>query len=381
MNDAFLDGGRECTIVTQRHTVIRMTNKLDLPESIFRVKADYSERPPADLVRLILQFIAQFGTPHLWWGHTHTKPVMPTRVTFLAKYTLPESHHREDRWAPCPCCSPRHPKYFRHGLVAWFADEGVIRCVGDKCYKKMDPVGYKLAMKQLNAEILSERNIEFLLARIPNIPSYLRTIDANLPTLRAIDGMRNAMLETLDKRLAINLWPHFNDGVLRKVLIQEEVRRGRDGSDEVHLVHHWADYAFVPGHIALKLERSTLASVLGARRQNLSTIDFGAEAATRVAAMTKPEQKAAVKILSWGHSEAARLIAKAGAIRRFFTKDAIGTVNGWAKQEDCPAPVHFALDDQYFYVGRSETSHFRIPWPENFWTVLKDLEPLSKAAA
>ena len=147
-----------------------MTFRLEIPASAFEVKASYFERPDKATVKLIHEFIKQFGTPHLWWGHTHNPPPKGSRVTFLGKYSLPKTHHRRAKWAPCPCCSPHSPKYFRQGLIAWFPDEGIIRCVGDQCYKKMDPEGYALAMDQLNAEIADQQTAEFLLGRIPNIP-------------------------------------------------------------------------------------------------------------------------------------------------------------------------------------------------------------------
>src|ERR1035441_8757671 len=119
-----------------------MADELVIPASAFEVKSDYFERPNTAVVNVILEFIRRFGTPHLWSGHTHTTPTKGSHVTFLGKYSLPKSHHRRAKWAPCPCCSLRHPKYFKQGLIAWFPDEGVIRCVGDKCYRRMDPEGY-----------------------------------------------------------------------------------------------------------------------------------------------------------------------------------------------------------------------------------------------
>lgn len=358
-----------------------MTDELDIPESAFRVKSDYKERPSREIVGLIKEFIDRFGTPHLWWGHTHTKPEGGSRVTFLAKYGLPKNHHRREKWAPCPCCSPRHPKYFRHGLVAWFPDEGVIRCVGDQCYKKMDPAGYDLAMKQLNAEIESERNTEYLLARIPLIPQFLRTIDANMPTVVAIDAMRNRLVGLLDRTLAIDLWPHINSGVLQKLVFLEEIRRGRSGIEEVHVVPQYVDYGSVPGHIALKPGRSTLSSRLDARRKNLSVIDFGSETATRIVAMTEPEKQSVAKILSWAHKEANRLIAEALLVRRFFHQDSLATVNGWAQHENCPVGIHFILTNDGLGVGRfKDDAHSHLSWPANFWNVLTELELLAKAS-
>lgn len=357
-----------------------MTEELDIPAAAFAVKADYFQRPSKEVVTLIKKFIDRFGTPHLWYGHTHTKPAQGSRVTFLAKYSLPKSHRRRARWAPCPCCSPRHPKYFRQGLIAWFPDEGVIRCVGDQCYKTMDPEGYELAMSQLNAEIASERSTDFLLGRLPLIPQFGRTIEANLPTVRAIDTMRNNLLSLLDKTLAIDIWPEIKTGMLRTTIFRQEVRRGRGGQEEIHSIPDFADYGSVPGYIALKPERSTFGSRLEARKRNLEAIDFGADTQSKIASMTETDKHKIARILSWSHREAVRLISQAEEARRLFSKESIATINGWAKHENCPIQIHLAIDDDVLRVGRDETSHFKLPWPERFWDTLRGLDPLSKTA-
>jgi hypothetical protein len=354
-----------------------MTEPLDIPASAFEPKAKFFERPSREYVAAFKQFIADTGTPHLHPDHTHTKPPKGSRVTFLAKYGLPITHRRRERWAPCPCCSQWHPKYFRHGLIAWFLDEGVIRCVGDKCYKTMDPEGYALAMEQLNAEIEAERTAEFLLTRIPLIPDYIRVITNNLPVIEAIDAMLNQLRATLDKTFAIDLWPEVSRGLLRYVVMRNVVRRGLDGSEEVQTIPDYQDYGTIAGYSAVRPQNSRIASRLRMRINNLQTIDFGSETHSRIVSMTELEKKAAVKILSWAHGQANKLCNEAEEARQFFTPVTVGTVNGWAAQDGCPVRVHFITDDDGFHIARDPSqSHSRLPWPERFWGDLRQLEPL-----
>src|ERR1700692_2774877 len=288
-----------------------MTDRLQIPDEAFRVKADYFERP-RELVPVIKEFIQRTGTPHLWPGHTHAKPAKGCRVTFLAKYSLPKTHRRpRSRWAPCPCCSPYHPKYFKHGLIAWFPDEGVIRCVGDKCYKAMDPEGYALAMEQLNTEIETERKASFLLTRIPRIPEYLRVISENVPALAAIDDMLNRLRKLLIETFDIDLWPEVKTGLLRYVVFRKEVRRSRLGDLEDATVPAFEDYGSIAGSIALKPGTSRFAMRVEQKIDNLATVNFGPDALTRVSTMTETEKQAAVKILTWAHKEAGKICREA----------------------------------------------------------------------
>ncbi len=64
-------------------------NRLLIPEECRRVKADYATRPTDALVREIKQFIAATGKPHLWRGHTHTKPLVGSKPVYLDEFDLP----------------------------------------------------------------------------------------------------------------------------------------------------------------------------------------------------------------------------------------------------------------------------------------------------
>lgn len=359
-----------------------MIFKLEVPASAFEIKASYHERPDKGLVKVILEFIHQFGTPHLWYGHTHTPPTKGARVTFLGKYSLPKSHHHRSRWAPCPCCSPRSPKYFHQGLIAWFPDEGVIRCVGDQCYKKMDPEGYELAMDQLNTEIKEEKTANFLLSLLPRIPEYVTPIAHNLPIVKAIDTLRNALIDTLSNKLAIELWPHVRLGMLQAAIVQTSTEENDEGEENVkRYIVGFKDYALLPGYLALKPGHSTYYSRLDMVRQNLESIYYGDETSARIAAMSETDKARLVKILSFSHAKSLKLIAEAEDVRRFFSKLATSTLNNWALQEGSSVRVYFAADDKGFHVGREAKSHFVLPWPQDFWNTLRKPEPLSTALA
>lgn len=356
--------------------------RLDVPTSAFEVKADYRERPPRALVSVIKQFIEQTGAPHLWPGHTHTKPPKGSRVTFLTKYSLPATHRRRERWAPCPCCSPWHPKYFRQGLIAWFPEEGVIRCVGDKCYKSMDPEGYALAMEKLNAEIEAERTTDFLLTRLPKVPEYLHVLQFGMPALKAIDDMLNRLRALLDKTFAIDLWPHVSTGLLRYTVTRKELIQSRDGKEEERTFADFQDYGTINGYTAVAPGVSKFASRLGGRMHNLGVLDFGSELEARVLTMTETEMDRASKILSHCHKDCVHLCEQAEEARRFFAPVNVSTINGWSRQEGAALRIHLKLSEEGLYVARdAEQSHSFIRWPENFWSPIRKLEPLSRTQA
>jgi hypothetical protein len=275
----------------------------------------------------------------------------------------------------------QRPKYFRYGRIAWFIDEGVIRCVGDKCFKNMDPEGYELAMRQLNAEIEAERTIDFLFTRIPRIRGYVRLLESDLPALEALDAMLNRLLPVLDKTFAIDLWPHVDGGTLRYIIQRREIRRGPGGEEEVHTFADFEDYGAISCYIALRPRQSRLAPRLRARIHNLQTVDFWADALARVTSITEPEKKAAVKILTWAHKDAKEICGEAVEVCGFFTPETLATINGWSERGEMVA-VHFAMNDKGFHLARhSSEPHTLFRWPEHLWKTVRQLEPLSRPEA
>lgn len=357
-----------------------MADKLEIPASAFEVKAHYFERPSPAEVKALHQFIQTKGTPHLWPGHTHDAPQKGSEVTFLGKYTLPETHHRQPNWAPCPCCSPHHPKYFRKGLIAWFPKEGVIRCVGDKCYKTMDPEGYATAMAQLNIEIRNARTAETLLARIPQIPDYVRVIKLNVPVIEAIDKMRNLFLMTVNQRLGIDLWQHASTGMLRVTIVRNEVK-WRSGGEEIGEVADFQDYGSIVGHIALKPGHYNLASKIAHWADNLSAVHESTNGGNALFNLPENEKKAAVRVIKFAHNAAIKAFAEAEEVRRFFAKVNVATINKWSEHDGSPEEIHLAMENDGWYVGRNAASHFMIKWPAHFWLALRTLEPLMQAKA
>jgi hypothetical protein len=104
--------------------------------------------------------------------HTHSKPTKNARIVYIGRFDLPPSHQVPDRHAPCPCCSPRAPKYSREGKIAWFPDEHVVRMIGPDCFHTLNPEGHWEAVEVFKpAVVLPTRGpeAEMKLCRTPKL--------------------------------------------------------------------------------------------------------------------------------------------------------------------------------------------------------------------
>jgi hypothetical protein len=123
---------------------------IDIPNACRRVKPVFELRPNAELISEIQSFIATTGLPHMWRGHTHTKPPAEAKIVYVGEFDLPLSHQSKGKWAPCPCCSPEHTKYCKRGKIAWFPKECTIRMLGPDCFAAIDERGHEEALREFS---------------------------------------------------------------------------------------------------------------------------------------------------------------------------------------------------------------------------------------
>jgi hypothetical protein len=345
-----------------------MSLHLDIPDEFFEPKPFYRTRDSAQAVlREIKDHIKRTGEPHTWRHHTHSKPTKNARIVYIGEFDLPDSHQAPDRHAPCPCCSPRAPKFSRKGKIAWFPDEHVIRMIGPECFQTLNPEGHWEAVAQFDKEEAERRTIAYLIANLHlNVPTR-EVIERALPTLAAIDHVHATLQQRINEVLRIDLWRHVGRGVLNVNETGRRMRRSRDGTEEVvdfldvRQLHDFAGYHMFSPKV------SRLASRIGGCAKRLSFIDFGDEVEERVRAMDSEDQARAARILSKGIATAAGIFEEANAIRHGFNGMSVAMLKGWTKHKGCPIRLSISGDDSNFYIGADENHPLRIEIPPLFW--------------
>jgi hypothetical protein len=199
----------------------------DIPDHFFEPKPFYRDRPAAEAVlREIKDHIKKTGEPHTWRHHTHSKPVQNARIVYIGTFDLPKSHQAPDRHAPCPCCSPRAPKYSRKGMIAWFPDEHVIRMIGPECFQTLNPDGHWEAVETFDREEGARRTIDYLVGNLHLSGKSIEVLQNALPTLTAIDEVHATLRSRLTDIVRVDLWRHVGRGSLKVHVMSRRLRRG-----------------------------------------------------------------------------------------------------------------------------------------------------------
>jgi hypothetical protein len=339
-------------------------NRIDIPSEASAPKPWYPTRPGKGVVAEIVDFIKRTGKPYLWPGHTHTKPPPGSKPVYLDEFELPKKFRAPDRRAPCPCCSPEHPK-FCDGKIAWFPSEAVIRIIGPDCFKALDAEGHQEALDNLRAERQRDKNPSFLLSRLPNL---WRVVGVGDRATRVADALEEFHRELHDKlRLArLDLWRDVQrGGELRISVKAREVRRSRSLEEyflntEVERVAYRLDgYEVLNpkmgfGTAALKSAirklrgYADLASHPVALDQ-MSDADRH-EAATEIAHAITVVRRASDTLTNW---------------QKFATPLAVNSLKNWGAHEGCPTPCNYELVGNRFNFGRSEYQSYSVLIPDD----------------
>jgi hypothetical protein len=355
-----------------------MSLQLDIPDEFFDPKPFYRTRDNAQAVlREIKDHIKKTGQPHAWRHHTHSKPVAGSRIVYIGEFDLPPSHHAADRHAPCPCCCPKSPKFYKNGKIAWFPDEHVIRMIGPDCFQTLNPEGHWEAVEVFNREEAERRTIAYLVANLHLNAPAREVIDRAVPILEAIDHVHTVLQKRITEVLRLDIWRHVSRGSLSVNVEGRRMKRSRDGSQEVESFQDVQQLSDFPGFEMFNPRNSRLASRISGFTRRLSLIDFGDEVQERVRAMTTEEQAKAARILSKGISSAAGIFEEANTIRGGFSGMSIATLKGWTRHKGCPIRLFIAGDESSFYIGTDEQHELRIEIPPMFWRGFGELPTIS----
>lgn len=209
-----------------------MGDRIEIPESNLKNITKFFDEPDRDLIREIKSHVKETAAPHTWWGHSHTEPPEGAVIEYLDEFDVPAPKHTK-AVAPCPCCSPYHPKYKNKGKIAWFPNEGTIRLIGPECFKKRDENAHVEANIRYLARKKRNQEIDSIASYSKNINSDLDLLEELLPIAEAIDEFRNEFREISENTLNIEFWRHTRDGTLylqKQNKVQFQRRDGSTGS-------------------------------------------------------------------------------------------------------------------------------------------------------
>ena len=345
-----------------------MTDELDIPASAYEPKPWWDRRPSDERIQEVLGFILRTGKPYLWPGQTYDRPLNDSHIEYLAEFCLPSNRPL----VPCPCCTPRHPKY-RRGMIAYFPEEKTIRIMGHDCFKSINAHGHTEALRKYHAELQRKKDVIYLLENLDNVPELISIIEHAAPVGHAVDEFRNNACKVFREALHIDLWEHIRTGQLRIARIRTQVIQIPGRGEETRDIEIVETYGTITGQDFLKARSPRLGLKLDNALVALRQIDFGPKFNERVAQMTDSDRRQTASLLGRALKTANEVFALIDELRQFTSPATIATLNGWARIAECPIHMRLAFDGSSLHVGKREHDYRRIEVPAPYLVVLKRL--------
>jgi len=321
-----------------------MTDEIDIPASALEPKPWFPERPGDEIRLEILQFIRDGGQTFMWRGHTHTRPPPDAFPVYLGEFDIPGAKDRSDLRSPCPCCSPRHAKYFRAGKIAWFPDEQMIRLLGPDCFSALNPEGHDVAVEAMRSETRRRLDTAFLEANAHHVSRAATACAAALPLAQAMDGFgKRLRAHAVIRRLA----SQTRNGMLQITVTAPETTVGADGQTRTRDVDRLQDYATVDGRRLIDAGEPTLAPRLEEAEGRLRSVagrgDFKA--------LADDVRKKAVRELTTGMTGAQKVLDELADARRFLRLENLATIRTWGQNPTGLFRIFLRRDGPWLLIG------------------------------
>ncbi|MEP9351388.1 hypothetical protein [Xanthobacter sp. KR7-225] len=351
-------------------------HQFDVPPEAFEPKAWYVTRTDANAVLdEIRAWVAEGNEPHLWRGHTHSPPPPLAMPVYIGEVYLPAARVKAKRWAACPCCCPRDPKYGREpGKVAWFPDEQVIRLMGPDCFRALNPEGHDIAVANLAKEQKEWRDKVFLLGNLTKVVDAV----ALLEDARLIADDFDELQDTLHSRLSIcapKIWHHIGKGVLSLHRSEKEVYRRRDGELHLRPVEVTVRY----GSVSVALfdpDSRPLSRKFTKVIESLYDIDYD-DVEAALSALSDAERAKAAKTLDQCFQKGRELLAELAERRRCLSPANLATLRAWGREAETPIRFFINRDGSDLFVGARPSEVMRIPLPASVDVVISELPALT----
>ncbi len=345
-----------------------MSDQIFIPPEVYEPKAWWPERPTRIVIDEIRQYVQKFGTPHFWRGHTHSPPPADADIEYVGETSLPKSHSTRDRWAPCPCCSPTHPKFYKSVMIVWFRKEHVIRIMGPQCFRTINGIAHAKAMKRWNAEKKKESDIAYLLSRLDLVCDAANLLQSSIPTFEAIDKVRESVVTRLHHG-RIKLWDQCRDGVLYTLEVPES------GSEREAKP---AAYGSIRGYRMINPDHRSFGRQIKTAIIAFRTIRYrGGNLKGYVDGLSNTDRRDTVNILTRTFRVVKKVYSEAADIRLFLSKETVATLANWARHKNCPIRFYISLAGDSLRMGRSPDEIFRVGVPRDFWGVLPELPAIA----
>ena len=312
-----------------------MSEPIEIPQQAFDPKPLFPEFPGKDIVTEIREWVSH-SPPWAWRGHTHQAPTGAEAqvIRYVADFQLPKGIE-----SPCPCCTPRHPK-FGTGFVAWFPETSCIRLMGRDCFRSLNPEGHDLAVRELDERTRREGLISYLTANIEKRCAAVEVLEAALPLAAHIDALQESLGEGLRRTIGVDLWQQVRDGGMLK--LTQETPQGPV----------FVPYGRVDGYSLVDPARKRIEPSVKTAIRHFESVDLP----LGVVNTNDHQRELAARAFQRGLTVGRDALEAITDCRKLVSTLSLATLRNWGAQPNSPFSLFARRDGLDLFIGKTEDS-------------------------
>lgn len=353
---------------------MRIGDKVQVSAQAKAVKAIFPERPGEEIVEEIREFVKAGNDPHNWRGHTHTKPPVGARITYIGDLDLDPN-----RASPCPCCSPSRAKFYHRGMIAYFPDEQVIRIIGPDCFATLNPEGHEAAMKHYEIEQKRRKEVDYLLNNLPVAGQLEQALEEAIEVAEAIDTVRNRISDGgFEEVLGVDLPTLIGSGTLRVTTEYEETFVDSSGKTNTRKTYQDEKFGQIAGTVMVKKNAPRFENKVKAARDAVQQLPRPSKEKLReeIEKLDDLTRVHTARLLGNSLNTSQSLWEAMDDARSFLSPNNLATINGWGRHPGSPAQIEVRREGRDIVLARRGYKGRLVRLPAAFDKVLGPLPKL-----
>ena len=335
---------------------------LDIPPECFEAKAQFwSFESALAKVKEIKAIVAMTGQPHMVSYHTHSAPPQGAKIVYLDEFELPAEKRKLSYFAPCPCCSPRHPKY-GVGKIAWFPEEGVIRLMGPHCFAKLDKGGHNDALVEMRKRKQRDADVAYLLRNHNRLTAAYRVIQTAIQVAEAIDEFGKNLRHTVEDLMNVPLWERVRHGHLQVWETFSDFTKG----NEIVQRQMLRNYAKLEGYQLLNPRMKDYSIRVQQCIIGFITAFASTDWDHQIAEMSETNRHDLAKLVDKSVRRARELLGEMRELQRFLSVSNVATLRTWGPLVENPTQISFDRQGKLIRIGKTEHGRNPITIPAHF---------------
>jgi hypothetical protein len=295
---------------------------------------------------------------------------------FVWDFEVPEFGVKRLAIAPCPHCAPDTPKY-KKGVIAYFADEQVIRLMGTDCFAAMNPEAHAESLRNMRANKKAVKDERYLRSQLPKLNDIIISAQHSYGVAKAVDKVQEQIRSSYNLIALQKLWDATKGGEYRVLVEADENVTDTSGNTRTARRERFDRYGSAPSMALFDPASAPLAPRVKRVSDRLEALRQRMSAEPNLAFIPAKTRGEMVRTFGSAFQELKNLMASVESRRRILRPAEIATLRAWGARDNAEAKAFVDFSGNVLRLGRESLGAAQIQCGSAIYSVLPTLPAIA----